>query len=65
MTWIRIHFFQCGSRIRIRIKIEWSTDLSIIFLKKLSLLKTLQNQRFFKTKNALNANSIRPAPRFK
>ena len=23
MTWIRIHFFQCRSRIRIRIKIKW------------------------------------------
>ena len=32
MTWI--HFFQCGSRIRIRIKIEWilSTEFLRLFL---------------------------------
>ena len=23
MTWIRIHFFHCGSRIRLRINIKW------------------------------------------
>ena len=29
--WIRIHFFQCGSRIRIRIKINWILSTALHF----------------------------------
>ena len=34
MTWIRIHFLKCGSRIRIRIKITWILSADPIKIKK-------------------------------
>ena len=44
MTWIRIHFFQCGSRIRIRIKIKWilSTENT-----RIPQIKILEIKRYF------------------
>ena len=43
--WIRIHFFQCGSRIRIRIKIKWilSTGLSVEAISKYTILNLNNN----------------------
>ena len=35
MTWIRIHFFQCGSRIRISITIKWILSTGVnIYIKQ-------------------------------
>ena len=44
MTLIRIwiHFFQCGSRIRIRIKIKWilSTEKKLILILKIRIISS-------------------------
>ena len=37
MTWIRIHFFNCGFRIRIRIKIKWIPSTAYINIQIISV----------------------------